>query len=300
MQWFKRIMLLLIVLSLLLVGYAGYKIYQEIQKKKEHATWVATLKDTASPNVQILKDTIEIPYLGEKRTLSIYLPARYSEDTISYPVLYFLDGQSLFSDKILKGNEWQVDELLDSLGNVGGAQAIVVGIYSSSSGDRSTEYKPFLSPHLPEEKKVTGAAHAAWVATDLKAWVDKHYRTLPAAESTVIGGSSLGGLMAYYMLMTFPAVYGNALVFSPSFWVNEKVFRLDQQVKDLSDKRIYMVAGALEKPIVENAEKMYQLLLDRGMTKTNLRLDIEPNEGHWHPTWRKGFKNAFPWILAEQ
>ncbi|MFK8101035.1 MAG: alpha/beta hydrolase [Saprospiraceae bacterium] len=293
-------MILLTILSLLLVGYAGYKIYQKIQGKKAHAAWVATLEDTASNNVQILKDTIEVPYLGEKRTLGIYLPANYSKDTISYPVLYFLDGQSLYSDKILKGKEWQVDELLDSLGNVGGAQAIVVGIYSSGSGDRSTEYKPFLSPHLPEEQKVTGAAHAAWIATGLKAWVDQHYRTLPGAATTVIGGSSLGGLMAYYMLMTFPDVYGNALVFSPSFWVNEKVFTLDQQVNDLSDKRIYMVAGALEKPIVENAEKMYKRLLNRGMKKTNLRLDIEPNEGHWHPTWRKGFKNAFPWILGEE
>jgi hypothetical protein len=33
------------------------------------------------------------------------------------------------------------------------------------------------------------------------------------------------------------------------------------------------------------------------MTEDNLRIDIIPDEGHWHMTWRKGFKLAYPWIV---
>ncbi len=38
-------------------------------------------------------------------------------DSITYSVIYFLDGQSLFDQKIQEGQEWQVDEVLDSLGS---------------------------------------------------------------------------------------------------------------------------------------------------------------------------------------
>ena len=276
--------------------YAGYRYYQKIQAKKAHQEWVANLKHTASPNVQILNDTIEIDYLGKKRTLAIYLPANYEKDTsIRYPVLYFLDGDALFDEKILEGHEWQLDEVLDSLGKLGGQQAIVVGIYNSK--ERRTEYKPYLSPLLPEETSVSGREHAEWIATDLKNWVDQNYRTLPDPSSTVIGGASLGGLMAYYMLMTFSNVYDRAIVFSPSFWVNEDIFTVDKEVSDLSGKRIYFNAGELETPIAESAKEMHQHLLNRGMAAANLKMDIIKGEGHWHMTWRIGFRKAFPWIL---
>jgi len=289
-----RILLGLLILAGILFAIKTYKDYQA---EKERKAYVASLVHTASPNVQILKDTILVDYLGTKRTLSIYLPANYAKDTIAYPVIYFMDGQSLFDEKILEGNEWQIDEVLDSLGTIGGPQAIIVGVYNAD--DRRTEYKPFLSPHIPSEKKVSGDKHAEWIATDLKKWVDANYRTKPEVASTIIGGASLGGLMSYYMLTTYPEVYGGAIVFSPSFWVHDKVYELHQQVDDFSTKRIYLNAGALETPTVESIEKMADILRMQGMTDNNLKVDVEEAEGHWHMTWRKGFKKAFPWILGQ-
>lgn len=283
---------------LILLGFAlAVKFFMDYQKEQEWKAYVASLVHTASPNVQILKDTITVDYLGTKRTLSLYLPANYEQDTIAYPVIYFMDGQSLFDEKILEGNEWQVDEVLDSLGKNGGMQAIVVGVYNAE--DRLTEYKPFLSPHVPSEKSVSGDKHAEWIATDLKKWVDARYRTKPETASTIIGGASLGGLMSYYMLTTYPEVYGGAIVFSPSFWVHDKVYELHQQVDDFSEKRIYLNAGALETPTVESIEKMADILRQQGMNSSNLKVEVEKAEGHWHMTWRKGFRKAFPWILGQ-
>lgn len=292
----QRLLRIFLFLLFLLGIFIGFKIFQKHQKEKEWKAYVASLVHTASPNVQILKDTITVDYLGAKRTLSLYLPANYHQDTVDYPVLYFLDGQSLFDEKILEGKEWQIDEVLDSLGLIGGSQAIVVGVYNAD--DRRTEYKPFLSPHVPSEKSVSGDKHAEWIATDLKAWVDARYRTKKEALATIIGGASLGGLMSYYMLMTYPEVYGGAIVFSPSFWVHDKVYELDKNVQDLSTKRIFMNAGALETPTVESIEKMADILRKRGMNDGNLKLDVEAAEGHWHATWRKGFPKAYPWILG--
>ncbi len=286
-----------IVLVVSLINFA-YQAYQKSVKERKHQEWVAGLVSTASVNVQILKDTIELDYLGEKRTLSVYLPPNYETDSLSYPVIYFMDGNSLFDEKLLEGNEWQVDEVLDSISKIGGPMAIVIGI-GNSDKNRLTEYKPFKSPHLPKEKVVTGVEHAEWIATDVKKWVDQNYRTKPEPESTTIGGCSLSGLMSYYMLTSFSETYGSAIVFSPSFWVNDKVYDLHKQVADLSSKRIFINAGSIEQPTVESVQKMYDILLKAGMPAANIKMDVELDEGHWHMTWRKGFVKAYPWILGD-
>ena len=288
----RNLFLLLGMIGAYLLFGLAKNLYKEYQWKK----YVARLKNTASDQVQVLKDTIEIDYLDEKRTLYVYLPPGYDTDSIHYPVLYFFDGESLFNEKVLQGDEWQVDEVLDSLSEIDGQMAIVIGIQSSDKS-RLTEYKPFTSPYLPDEKEVTGDKHAEWIVTDLKAWVDGNYRTKPEREFTCIGGASLGGLMSYYMITQFPDVFSRAFVFSPSFWVNEKVFELHKDIKDFQDLKIYINSGELEVPIVENSKKMYDLLIDNGMTNENLKFDIEDEEGHWHMTWRKGFRKAYPWIL---
>jgi len=86
-------------------------------------------------------------------------------------------------------------------------------------------------------------------------------------------------------------------VFSPSFWVNDKVYELHKSVEGLSEKRIYLNAGELETPTVKNAQKVYDLLIESGMPKSNLKFNVEPEKGHEHLAWRAGFPKAYPWIL---
>lgn len=292
----KKLLLFLGLPLLILAGYFVYKTITDRIGEQEHREWVASLEHTASPNVQILTDTITIDYLGTKRSLAIYLPANYESDTLDYPVIYFLDGQSLFDQKIQEDTEWQLDEVIDSLGRLGQEQAIVVGIYNSE--ERMTEYKPFPSTRWYSDMSgTTGDKHAEWIATDLKTWVDAHYRTQSEAKTTTIGGASLGGLMSYYMLMEYPEVFGAAIVFSPSYWVNETVYTLHENNPRVKEQKIYFNAGELETPTVESIQKMYQILLDYGVPAENMKLDVEKEVGHWHITWEQGFKKAYPWIV---
>lgn len=278
--------------------FGVYNLYYRIQDQIEqqaHQAWVATLDHTASPNVQVLTDTITVDYLDKKRTLAIYLPAGYETDSIAYPVIYFLDGQSLFDQKVLEGQEWQIDEVLDSMGRIGQPQAIVVGIYNSN--DRNKEYKPFPSTKIYSDKVVNGDQHAEWIANKVKPWIDAHYRTKKGRQSTIIGGASLGGLMAYYMLMEYPEVFGAGIVFSPSFWVNPIVYELHQGNDLLKQQKIYFNSGQYEPPTVNSIQKMKQLLLEAGMPESQIRLDVELGAYHSHMTWRKGFKKVYPWIV---
>ncbi|MEL6657435.1 MAG: alpha/beta hydrolase-fold protein [Bacteroidota bacterium] len=295
MKKFLRITLIaLVVIAGIVYAYRSYVSYQEV---KAHQAWVATLEHTASPNVQIWPDTILVDYLDEKRTLALYLPEGYETDSIDYPVIYFLDGQSLYDQKIQEGTEWEVDEVLDSIANLGGQKAIVVGVYNTE--DRLKEYKPFPSDRWYSDKRgTTGDLHAEWIVSSLKPWIDQQFRTLPAAEHTVIAGASLGGLMSYYMLMTYPETFGNAIVFSPSFWVSEDVYSLHKGNRAFAKQKIYFNAGELETSTVSSIEKMHAILLEQGMPAENMKLDVEAELGHWHLTWLNGFKKAYPWILT--
>lgn len=54
------------------------------------------MTDTRYLKRTIVKEEIESRYLGEKRTLRIYLPPGYNE-LLSYPVVYCQDGEEFFN-----------------------------------------------------------------------------------------------------------------------------------------------------------------------------------------------------------
>ncbi len=258
---------LLYLFGAMLLAFGIYILYLKVDEyleEKKHQEWVKTLEHSASKNVHILSDTITIDYLNEKRTLSLYLPENYESDSVEYSVLYFLDGQSLFDQKILEGMEWELDEVLDSLYELNGKQSIIVGIYNSDE-NRLTEYKPFPSDRVYSDKVVSGDKHAEWIVKSVKPWIDARYRTKKDPRSTIIGGASLGGLMSYYMLMEYPETFGAAIVFSPSFWVHEQVYTLHEKNEQLFNQKIYFDAGELETPTVESIEKMREILIKHGM-----------------------------------
>ncbi|MEM1359717.1 MAG: alpha/beta hydrolase-fold protein [Bacteroidota bacterium] len=271
--------------------------YRDYQHEKWLEEWLKTAVHTAEPNAYHFPDTISVEYLGEKRDLEIFLPKDYAtNDTTRYPVLYFFDGDNLFDELVSLGTEWQVDEVINRVDSAGGPACIVVGIPSGEH--RMTEYKPYEAKDYEDDRPVSGQAHMEWYATDLKKWVDANYRTLPDPNNTGIGGCSLGGLMAYYGLMSYPEVYRRGIIFSPSFWVDmDKVKELHKNHPDLSTVRMFINAGELETPTVNDAAAIRDLLFADGLPQDNMYFDVEPEEGHWHMTWQKGFKKAYPWIL---
>ena len=65
-------------------------------------------------NVKILDSAFDIPQLGRKRRVWIYLPKNYDQVKTRYPVLYMHDGQNLFDNATSFAGEWGLDEALDS------------------------------------------------------------------------------------------------------------------------------------------------------------------------------------------
>jgi hypothetical protein len=75
----------------------------------------AEKKHTASPQVQVLDDSLWMPQLERHRRIWVYLPPDYGQSDKKYPVLYMHDGQNLFDAYYAYSGEWGVDESLDSL-----------------------------------------------------------------------------------------------------------------------------------------------------------------------------------------
>jgi predicted alpha/beta superfamily hydrolase len=144
--------------------------------------------------------------LGRKHLLRIYLPPGYRENTLRrHPVLYMQDGRNLFfPEEAFGGREWQVDETLHLLDGMNAVdRVIVVGIYS---GDRMGEYtKPGYE------------AYARSVVEELKPEVEGRFRVFGSPRETGVIGSSLGGVVSFYMAWEHPQAFGFAACMSSPF-----------------------------------------------------------------------------------
>lgn len=295
----KKLLLGVLLLGLLIFGIFeayGYYKYQKEQKRRAH--FYENLQDTSSPTVTVLRDSILIGYRNEKRTIHIYVPPAYDKDTITrYPVIYVLDGESSFNDLENMGPEWQIDEVINAAAEKGQQTAIVIGI--NQAEDRDAEYTPFVNEDNPNAH---GAKFTEWVSTDLKGWVDTHYRTKTSAQTTTISGISRSGMMAYYMLMARPDIFGNAIIQSPSMWVDyDKLMAMELSSAQLSAKKIFVSVGENEGNImVPHAKDIYKKFQAQGLDNTHLRFEVISGEGHWHLTWRKSFALAYPWLIGEE
>lgn len=144
--------------------------------------------------------------LGRKHRVRVYLPPGYAENPLRrYPVFYMQDGGNLFfPEEAFLGRDWQVGEslsLLDAMNAVD--RAIVVGIHS---GDRMSEYtKPGYE------------AYARSVVEEIKPEVVRRFRVFDSPSETGVIGSSLGGVVSFYMAFEHPQVFGFAACMSSTF-----------------------------------------------------------------------------------
>ncbi|MFK7905295.1 MAG: alpha/beta hydrolase [Chitinophagales bacterium] len=275
--------------------FGAYKYYGHYQEQQKRAVYYENLVDTSSPTVTVLRDSILIGYQNEKRTIHIYVPPNYAKDSVTrYPVMYFLDGESSYNDLENMGPEWQIDEVINAASASGQQTAIVVGI--NQAEDRDAEYTPFVNEDNPDAH---GAEFAKWVTTDLKNWIDSNYRTKQEATATTIGGVSRSGMMAYYMLMAHPKVFGNAVIQSPAMWVDyERLIGMNLSDAQLEDKKVFVSVGQYEGQVmIPHAEAIYEKFKAQGLSEDKLRFEMIPDEGHWHVTWRKSFALAYPWLM---
>ncbi len=82
--------------------------------------------------------------------------------------------------------------------------------------------------------------------------IDRTYRTRTDREATMIGGSSLGGLISMQACLQHPDVFGACLAFSPSLWWDqERLFETIRTKGWPKQVRLWLSTGTREGPNAE-------------------------------------------------
>lgn len=146
--------------------------------------------------------TIESHFLQESRPIEVQLPKGYYDSgRQSYPVLYVLDGQNLFTHTCLIYNFLQSKDYIPEM--------ILVSI--PHTGQRNRDYKTFFRGTEIVNK---GADNfLSFIEQELITFIDKNYRT---ASYKMLSGHSNSGLFVIHSLIKRPALFNARFAFSPS------------------------------------------------------------------------------------
>jgi predicted alpha/beta superfamily hydrolase len=168
---------------------------------------------------------------GRAHRFRVFVPPGYYENTLKkYPVLYMHDGHNLFlKEEAFIGNTWRTDEVLTMLDKMNAIeQAIVVGIYPN---ERMSEYT------LPGYEN-----YGRFLVEKLKPLIDAKYRTLVNAPNTAVMGSSLGGVVSFYLGWQWPDVFGKVGCLSSTFaYRDDLIDRVASEPK--RNMKIYLDSG---------------------------------------------------------
>jgi predicted alpha/beta superfamily hydrolase len=171
------------------------------------------------------------------RNIDVWLPENFDR-TKKYNVLYMHDGQTLF-DSTNAGNKTslEVDVIITKLMNENRLKdVIVVGIWSKETTRHSDYFpeKPFnlLSKQKQDSilqlkhpngdyvfanQKINSDNYLKFMVKELKPYIDKKFAVDTDKKSTLVMGSSMGGLISLYAICEYPEVFGGAACLSTNW-----------------------------------------------------------------------------------
>jgi enterochelin esterase-like enzyme len=137
------------------------------------------------------------------RDVIVLLPPSYAKDTSRrYPVVYALHGYSIGAEQWT--HEIHVPQTVEGA-IAEGAQEMIVVLPDSKTVHNGSMYS----------SSVTTGDFERFVAHDVPAYVDAHYRTIPDRRSRGLVGHSMGGYGATRIGMKHADVFGGLYVMSP-------------------------------------------------------------------------------------
>jgi enterochelin esterase-like enzyme len=200
------------------------------------------------------------------RNLRVWLPPGYDDPanaTKKYPVLYLLDGDSLFDEcTAYLHEELHIDETLTALITSGKIPPLIaVGVDNGSdvidqnsdgpkadiSKGRALEYMPYPGTYyLPDIRDVHGTQLPDFLAHDVMPAVAEKYRVLSGGKNAALWGASLSGAAALYIAIERPELFDRMIIESPSFFVGNGRLLRDSASLTNAPRRIALGIGTEE------------------------------------------------------
>lgn len=262
--------------------------------------WASGGVETASTVEGDLRiEVIDSTHLGAQRTLRVWLPNGYEQDAARrYPVLYLHDGQNLFDRRTSAfGSEWEVDETLTKRIARGAVPPVIVVGIDNGGAARINEY-------TFDADQLGGGAerHERFLLDEVIPAINERYRTLGGPRHTLVGGSSLGGIVSLELAMRHPDVFGGALAMSPALWWADRVTlrRLEAGGDRLRQTVVYLDMGTREggdnATHARLAVEARDLLARRDVAH---QFHLAEGAAHNEAAWAARFGDAIEYLLRE-
>lgn len=247
-----------------------------------------------NPIIEVIEEAYEIPQLNATRKISALLPFDYYNSHKRYPVLYLQDGQNLFNPEAPYG-DWAIDKSMAKLASQGFGDVIIIAV-DHGEEERINEYLPYYHPRFGDGK---GKYYIQFMIERLIPYINKNYRTLTDFHHTGIGGSSMGGLISLHAGLMNPGIFGKMMIFSPSLWISQTVFKKTATFSPLKESKIYLYAGGKEGvEHLPNAKKLGSIITEKMVKGNNVdfHFSINDNGNHSEIYWRQEFPLAVKWL----
>jgi hypothetical protein len=234
--------------------------------------------------------------MGKDYQLYISFPKGYSnKDTISYPVLYALDGSLSFHSVRATSDALYVigNEIEDVIIVVIGSGSDFISWVVERTYDYTTSVDTASVRNLEEQLgfpkgtlKSSGAdKFLECIKTEIAPFVDKHYKT---NNDRGIAGNSFGGLFSAYCLINSDGYFTRFGVNSPSFWwdkgklLNQAALQFTNNKSwDIPPTKVFVSVGEKEGPLmVPTMQKFKSLLEAAGYENIDLKWQVFEGETH--------------------
>lgn len=260
----------------------------------------------------------------EEITIRVWLPAGYDDPVNArnkYPTLYMFDGQTLFDEcTAFHGeHELKIDETLTRLiAEHRVPPMIVIGI--DSTYHRNYEYSPFPDIGDPKAPTPIGKQLPSFLAGEVIPFVTARYHVTRDPAHTGIGGTSLGGSAALYVILNRPDLFRLALLQSPNLILgNGQILRDTMYIAQAPD-RVAIGFGSTElnfpdikdflapqgmteqevEPGIVNMAKTLASNLERAYLKRSaVQLVIQPGANHSSESWASRIPDALGFLFGE-
>lgn len=189
--------LLIPVLAIAVSGYA--------QVQTEVPSAVPGAKRVTTERIKVHSPALENNLEGNAvdRDVIVFLPPSYAKEKHKrYPVVYALHGYSIGAEQW--SGEIHVPQTIESA-FAEGAQDMIVVLPDSKTVHNGSMYS----------SSVTTGDFERFIARDLVAYIDSHYRTIPKRSSRGLVGHSMGGYGATRIGMKHADTFGAVYIMSP-------------------------------------------------------------------------------------
>jgi len=190
---------IVLLLSVLSAGWA------QAQMQTEAPAPVAGARPVTLESIKIHASSIEGNLEGNavERDVLVFLPPSYKQEPKRrYPVLYALHGYSIGAEQWSR--EIHAPQTIEGA-FARGAREMIVVLPDSKTVHNGSMYSG----------SITTGDFESFIARDVVAYIDAHYRTIPERRSRGLAGHSMGGYGATRIGMKHADVFGSLYIMSP-------------------------------------------------------------------------------------